>query len=138
MADDLRVPVSNIVRTMLEDAFSVVEKVTENMGDLIEEVVDEAGAARDRVRRRHWHRRHRRPRRSAYFDSEDDETEAEDAEASEVEVLGWQPLFLAKDRRCAECETALARGTQAYAAVTQAGVGSTALCESCVRAKSSG
>ena len=33
IAEDLRVPVSNVVRNVLEEAFSMVETVTENVGD---------------------------------------------------------------------------------------------------------
>ena len=35
MADELRVPVSNLVRNVLEEAFAVVETVTDNVGDLV-------------------------------------------------------------------------------------------------------
>jgi hypothetical protein len=140
MAEDLRVPVSNIVRTVLEDAFSVVERVTDNVGELIEEVVDEAEAASARLRRRHGRRRHgRRVHRSSdpgFASDEVDELEREPARAaSRPEVLGWQPLVLARDRRCTDCGSELARGGQAYAAVTQVGVGSAILCAACLGAK---
>ena len=36
LAEDLRVPVSNLVRNVLEEVFSVVETVTDNVGELIE------------------------------------------------------------------------------------------------------
>ena len=52
IADDLRVPVSNLVRNALEEVFSVVETVTDNVGDLVEEVVEEAERVRERVRAR--------------------------------------------------------------------------------------
>ena len=35
MAEDLRVPVSNLVRNVLEEAFSVVESVSDDVGDLL-------------------------------------------------------------------------------------------------------
>lgn len=140
MADDLRVPVSNIVRTVLEDAFSVVERVTDNVGELIEEVVDEAEAASARLRRRHAHRRrHGRRHYRADPDFEDvvDETdETSGGPGSEPEVLGWQPLRLARERRCSRCGNALARGAQAHAAVTEAGIGSAILCDTCLDAES--
>ncbi len=41
-AEELRVPVSNLVRNLLEDAVDVVETVTDNVGDLVEDVVEEA------------------------------------------------------------------------------------------------
>ena len=48
MAEDLRVPVSNLVRNVLEEVFSVVETVTDNVGELIEGVMDDASRARRR------------------------------------------------------------------------------------------
>ena len=47
-SEDLRVPVSNLVRNLLEDAFEVVESVTESIGDLVNDVVDEAQGFRER------------------------------------------------------------------------------------------
>ena len=84
MAEDLRVPVSNLVRNVLEEVFSVVETVTDNVGELIEGVMDEAGRAR---------------RRAAPAPRQDP-----------PDVLGWQPLILARAGSCARlCGAALAR-----------------------------
>ena len=147
MAEDLRVPVSNIVRTVLEEAFSVVEKVTDNVGDLIDEVVDEAEAARERIRRRHRARREAReqaPRTG--WEDEDEAAAMRDAEsaavayggarAAEVEpvdVIGWQPLILAGPRHCGVCDAAIAAGTQGWASVTPSGIGASIRCERCLR-----
>lgn len=145
MADDLRVPVSNIVRTVLEEAFSAVEKVSENVGDLIEEVVDEAEAASERIRRRHRHRRHRHRRHAGQDARADDPpvqdgprasaAEAESSTAESEEVIGWQPLFLAQPRRCGSCGQRVERGGQAFAATTVAGLGAAVLCEPCMEAR---
>jgi hypothetical protein len=62
-AEDLRVPVSNLVRNLLEEAFQVVEAVSDDVGDFFEEVLDEAEAARARLERARGRRR--RPRRGA-------------------------------------------------------------------------
>jgi len=66
LAEDLRVPTSNLVRNVLEEVFTVVENVSEDVGELFEDVIEEAEAARERIRRRHHHhgrghgyRRHR-------------------------------------------------------------------------------
>ncbi len=64
IAEDLRVPVSNLVRNVLEETFSAMERVSDNVGEVIEEVIDEAARARERIERRmrsDWHRP-RRPR----------------------------------------------------------------------------
>ena len=130
MADDLRVPASNLVRNVLEEAFSMVEVVTENVGDLIEDVVDEADRARERMR---WPRprRHRdRPRPDAATRPERE---------AFPDVIGWQPLLLNHPQDCADCEAALERGQEAYfgltAAAPAAGQASTVLCGDCMDAR---
>ena len=128
VADDLRVPVSNVVRNVLEEAFSFVEYVSDNFGELIDEVVDEAEAARDRIRSRRRAGRSARPRPRRQ--------EAPQTQPSNDfdDVLGWQPLVLNRQRRCDQCDALLARGAQAFAGVTQAGIGGTTLCSACVEA----
>jgi hypothetical protein len=49
IAEDLRVPASNLVRNVLEEVFDVVESVSDDVGELFEEVLDEAEAARQRI-----------------------------------------------------------------------------------------
>jgi hypothetical protein len=110
MAEDLRVPVSNLVRNVLEEVFSVVETVTDNVGELIEGVMDDAS----RVRRR------RAPEPPA-------------PRPDLPEVLGWQPLILARDGTCAGCDAPLARGERAYLGVTGSGTASAhTLCANCL------
>jgi hypothetical protein len=65
IAEDLRVPTSNLVRNVLEEVFDVVESVSDDVGGLFEEVLDEAEAARQRIataRSRSRGRRRHRPR----------------------------------------------------------------------------
>lgn len=50
IADDLRVPVSNLVRNVLEEAFSAAERVTDDVGDLLDGVLGEADRVSERVR----------------------------------------------------------------------------------------
>jgi hypothetical protein len=52
IADDLRVPASNLVRNVLEEVFDVVESVSGDVGKLFDEVLVEADAARERLERR--------------------------------------------------------------------------------------
>jgi hypothetical protein len=148
VAEDLRVPVSNLVRNVLEEAFSVVETVTGNVGDLIEEVMSEAEAVRDRIRERqtrHHDRRDRRHRRGFREErgreSAPPASPAPAAEAARAaggaddDVLGWQPLVLAKPQRCERCAALLGRGDSAYASVTSKGVGASWRCEDCISAR---
>jgi len=110
MAEDLRVPVSNLVRNVLEEVFTVVETVTDNVGELIEDVMDEAG----RVRRR----------AAAAAPREDP-----------PDVLGWQALILARAASCTDCAAPLARGQRAYVGVTASGASSHTLCADCLDAR---
>ncbi|HXK23909.1 MAG TPA: hypothetical protein VMS55_14650 [Myxococcota bacterium] len=124
VAEDLRVPVSNLVRNVLEEAFSVVESVTGNVGELIEEVMDEAEAVRARLRGR-------QRRRSRRMEAEESPREAEAPPPRDDEVIGWQPLVLARPQRCARCGILMGRGDSAYASVTPKGVGASWRCEDC-------
>ena len=155
VAEDLRVPVSNLVRNVLEEAFSVVETVSENVGDLLEEVLDEA----DVVRRRYRGRRGDSAEDRADDDDEplDDEgapeEEAADARpgiddsaraqrAAEPErpafadVLGWQPMLLNRVAQCADCGRQLPRGKKAFVGMTGSGLSTTVLCRRCTGARS--
>ncbi|MCH7707382.1 MAG: DUF4339 domain-containing protein [Myxococcales bacterium] len=64
IAEDLRVPASNLVRNVLEEVFDVVESVSDDVGDLFEELLDEAEGARERIVRARSHSRRRAKRRS--------------------------------------------------------------------------
>jgi hypothetical protein len=93
MADDLRVPASNLVRNVLEEVFDVVESVSDDVGGLFEEVLDEAGAARERIahaRSRSRRRRGRRPR-DAERTSDREAWEAAQAEVEQAERAGTGP-----------------------------------------------
>jgi hypothetical protein len=57
IADDLRVPASNLVRNVLEEVFDVVESVTDDVGLIFDEVFEEADAARGRLQKRRGARR---------------------------------------------------------------------------------
>jgi hypothetical protein len=124
MADELRVPVSNLVRNVLEEAFTVVETVTDNVGDLVEDVMEEAERARERVRGR---RRQQSWRRA--------QAEDPDARPGYPEVIGWQPLIFNQPRACADCEARIGVGQRGFAGLTQAGLSSHVLCGDCMEAR---
>jgi len=137
VADDLRVPVSNLVRNVLEEAFSVVETVTDNVGELIEEVMGEAEAVRERIRGRQRSRRRgdRRGERSAAAPEAPAPGPAPASQRGAADdVIGWQALVLARPQRCERCETLLGRGDPAFASVTSKGIGEVWRCDGCVRA----
>jgi hypothetical protein len=107
--------------------------VTENVGDLIEDVIDEAEAAAARIRDRK-----RARTRSWAWQPEAPEPEAPPepppAPAPRAEVLGWQALILAQPQVCGDCGRRLERGASAYAGVTRHGIGAIWTCSDCVRA----
>jgi len=162
LAEDLRVPASNLVRNVLEEVFDAVENASEDVGDVFEDVLAEADAARDRIERQL--RRRRRRRRGATEEDIEDElrrdeaaeepagsgataapgssrqadeaAEAEDVEPRPVpefpDVVGWQLLVLNTPARCGVCERSLGRGERAYVGVGEGGFSSHRLCRRCV------
>ena len=61
-AADLRVPASNLVRNVLEEVFTVVDGVSGEIGDLFDDLIEEAEGVRERVREQatsSMRRRHR-------------------------------------------------------------------------------
>jgi len=80
VAEDLRVPVSNLVRNVLEETFSVVESVTDNLGTWLEDVATEVGQARgpSQQRQRRWARPWARER------------EGEEAPPGARDETGWE------------------------------------------------
>ena len=101
VAEDLRVPMSNLVRNVLEEAFSVVERVTDDVGELVDEVIDEAERARDRMERSYARRRRHRRTRAHEEPARDAPTREADASGPGVppepvegpefpEVVAWQ------------------------------------------------
>jgi hypothetical protein len=132
MADDLRVPVSNLVRNVLEEAFAVVETVSENVGDLIEDVVDEAERTRERIRRQ----RGRGRRRPAAADASSPDADAARAPRREhPEVLGWQPLIFNRAQVCSDCEEPIERGERGFVGMKASGLSDIHLCRDCVDAR---
>lgn len=131
VAEDLRVPVSNLVRNVLEDAFSMVESVTDNVGDLIENVLDEAERARDRLRRQVERNRGPQARRGQQPNVKA-AAGADREPGGFAEVLGWQPLILNRGQVCAVCGRELGPGEDAVVGVGESGLMSTYLCRSCL------
>lgn len=139
-AAELRVPVSNLVRNVLEDAFSVAEVVTGNVGELIDEVVEEADRARETLTQRF--RRYaddtagREPAEGP-SPPKADKPEAEPERPAVPEfpgVLGWQPLILNAPQTCAACERSLHRGDRAFIGLTETGLSMDYLCRRCAGA----
>jgi uncharacterized protein YjbJ (UPF0337 family) len=78
-AEDLRVPASNLVRNVLEEVFTMVDGVSEDVGDLFDDILDEAEGVRDRVRNQSRSRARREGRRSASDADVEDELRSDGA-----------------------------------------------------------
>ena len=148
LAEDLRVPTSNLVRNVLEEVFTVVESVSDDVGELFEDVLEEAESTRDRIRRRHGHRRRRHGSRRgrsgrSWADVAEDEIRRDEKSESPPppprerpvfpEVIGWQPLVLNQSQTCSDCEARLSRGTRAFVGLTEKGLSRNTLCRDCIQ-----
>ncbi len=137
-ADDLRVPVSNLVRNVLEDAFLVMETVAENVGELVDDMIDEAGRVRGQWKRRATRQpgfRHWSWVGGAWSQAQEvPREEAEKAPSDFPDVVGWQPLILNGAQTCADCGRELRRGDRAFVGMTASGPSPTWLCRACLQA----
>jgi hypothetical protein len=131
MADELRVPVSNLVRNVLEEVFTVVETVSDNVGDLVDDVVEEAERARERIRRRRQHWRSEEGARDASPDAE----EGPRCPADYPDVIGWQPLVFNQPRTCAGCDASIHVGQRGFVGLTASGLSPHCLCDGCMEAR---
>jgi len=121
-AKALRVPVSNLVRTILEDALTTAQAV----GRVAEE---ELRGAADRLgdERRKWKESSEasgeavaRAAAREKKDSPSEEASVDSSEASPLEgVLGFQSLVLAVPADCALCGHAMPAGSEAYLGVRE-------------------
>jgi hypothetical protein len=96
-ADNLRVPVSNLVRTILEDAVTVADAATENVKERLRKAARHLEKEREKIKRRMEH----------------DPLEG---------VIAFQDVVLAVPAACAKCSKELARGAHAHM-----GIGETAV-----------
>jgi hypothetical protein len=88
-ADNLRVPVSNLVRTILEDAVSVADAATENVEEHLKMAARHLEKERERIKRRMEH----------------DPLEG---------IVAFQDVVLAVPAVCAKCGKEIARGARAH------------------------
>jgi hypothetical protein len=123
IADDLRVPVSNLVRNVLEEAFDAVERVTGDVSSLMDDVIEEAELAsqryrryRDRVRERARARAEEARATSAtpVVPMAPVPAAAPDPSDPLTRVVAWQAVVLAAPRRCARTGRELRPGERAY------------------------
>jgi hypothetical protein len=95
-ADNLRVPVSNLVRTILEDAVSVADAATENVEERLKKAAQHLEKEREKIKKRMEH----------------DPLEG---------LVAFQEVTLAVPSVCAKCGKELARGSRANLGISEAG-----------------
>ena len=107
-ADNLRVPVSNLVRTILEDALSVADAATENVEERLKKAAHTLEKEREKLKTRITH----------------DPLEG---------IVAFQDVTLAVLAKCAKCSKELARGSHANLGIGEAGGGPRRfVCEDCL------
>lgn len=107
-AENLRVPVSNLVRTILEDALQVADAATGNVEERLKKAAHHLEKEREKLKKRMEH----------------DPLEG---------ILAFQQVTLAQPARCAKCEKELARGSRANLGIAEApGSPRRFVCEDCL------
>jgi hypothetical protein len=93
-AESMRIPVSNLVRTILEDALNVADAASEGVEERLKKAATQLEHERDRIRKRLL----RDPL---------------------ADVYAFQPVKLAQDALCAKCKKELARGERVHLGLTE-------------------
>jgi hypothetical protein len=102
----LRIPVSNLVRNVLEQTFRLVEDVVDDGL----QIADTARRGAERVREA-----------------------TQRVRGQETAIYGWQELVVNRDERCRDCAAELDRGARAFRGLSeQAGAPVVFLCPECV------
>ena len=108
----LRVPVSNLVRTILEDAVAVADRATGHVENSLERAARSVAAERERLRDR-----------VKRLDPLSD-------------VVAYQPLIIAALTHCVKCNTVLEPGEDASLGVTNRPGPKIFVCKSCMPRRS--
>jgi hypothetical protein len=107
-ADNLRIPVSNLVRTILEDALSVADAATENVEERLKKAAHTLEKEREKLKKRMEH----------------DPLEG---------IVAFQQVTLAVPTTCAKCEKDLPRGSRANLGIGEvSGKPRRFVCEDCL------
>jgi len=143
-AEELRIPVANLVREVVDEALDAAERVSDDLGDWVEDLVGHAERARRRLAARgfggRWRRHHARRDAGAPTASHEPTGEAQTAEPaaptaearpSAAAIVGWVAISLERSAACATCWRELAAGAAAYLGVTIAPAPPTIVCPGC-------
>jgi hypothetical protein len=109
-ARNLRVPVSNVVRVILEDALKVADRASGEVEARLRTAAEVVSTERDHIKKQ-----------LKTLDPLDD-------------VLGFQPLMLAQPSECAACGTSIRRGENGFLGLTAQPGRRVIVCTNCVPA----
>ncbi len=105
-ADNLRVPVSNLVRTILEDALSVADAATESVEERLRRAAEHLEREREKLKKRMEH----------------------DPLSG---IVAFQEVTLAVPAACAKCAQTISRGSRAHLGIGDRSDDRVFVCESC-------
>lgn len=140
LADALRVPVSSLVRNILEDSVAVIDSATSELDQTLKNVSKNVRTLSERARldqkelRRGW---------SEFQTILSESFKARDAASDErasaaelfLDVVGWQPLTLNLKTTCARCSIVLAPGDDAHLGVREQPGPRVLICDACLPRK---
>lgn len=107
-ARNLRVPVSNLVRVILEDALQVADKASGEVEQRLRAAVDAVSSEREQIQK---HLRTLDP-----LDG----------------IIGYQPFMLAQEAECASCHDALEPGGQGWLGLRSGPGPQVIVCQRCI------
>jgi hypothetical protein len=105
-ADNLRVPVSNLVRTILEDALSVADAATESVEERLRRAAERLEREREKLKKRMEH----------------------DPLSG---IVAFQEVTLAMPAACVKCQVTIPRGARAHLGIGDRSDDRLFVCESC-------
>ncbi|HJZ87147.1 MAG TPA: hypothetical protein VKN99_18365 [Polyangia bacterium] len=108
LADGLRIPVSNLVRNILQDTVAMVDGMHENVEGAITRLRSSLGRLESRVEKAV------RPAAA----SPRPPAGPPEPRNPLADVFGWQEIVLNQDARCAKCELILTKGFSAFFGLT--------------------
>jgi hypothetical protein len=114
LADNIRVPVSNLVRTILEDAVSVADRASESVERELRTVAQRVGDEREKLRR---------------AVARPDPLEG---------VYGFQPLVMNIHTTCVKCSAPLAPGAQGHLCLSDRPGQRSFVCPNCLPGRTPG
>lgn len=115
LATNLRVPVSNVVRAVLEDAVTAADVATRRAEGGLRSWAERLASERDRLR----HRVGASPGDAEATETEEPEEPADEIVDPLAGILGFQPLVLATDAACAVCGRSLEAGDDAFLGIRE-------------------